>query len=65
MPTQAPYGYAYIAASRERSSQWIIVEKEAKIVRQLFVWYATGDKSLGDLARLLNGQAILSPEQSA
>lgn len=65
VPTQAPYGYAYVAASRERPSHWIIREKEAEIVRQLFVWYATGDKRLGDLARLLNGQAVQSPEQSA
>jgi site-specific DNA recombinase len=65
VPTQAPYGYAYVAASRERPSHWIIREKEAEIVRQLFVWYATGDKSLGDLARLLNVQAVLSPEQRA
>lgn len=64
-PTQAPYGYRYVAASREQASHWAVVEAEAEIVRQLFLWYATGDKSLGDLARLLNDQAIRSPEAAA
>lgn len=64
LPTQAPYGYAYKAASHERQSQWVIVEKEAEIVRQLFSWYAKGDRSIGNLAFKLNEQAILSPQKA-
>lgn len=65
VPTQAPYGYVYVAASREQANHWQIVEAEAEIVRQLFVWYATGDQSLGDLARRLNAQGVRSPEEAA
>jgi len=64
VPTQAPYGYAYKGASHEGQSHWVIVEKEAQIVRQLFSWYAKGDKSIGDLVFRLNDQAVPSPQKA-
>lgn len=64
VPTQAPYGYRYVGASRERQSHWLVVEPEAAIVRQLFSWYAKGDQHLGDLAQTLNQQGVPSPEQA-
>ena len=64
VPPQAPYGYRYVAADRQQPSRWLIVEAEAQIVRQLFLWYAKGDMSIGALAAALNEQGVSSPEQA-
>jgi site-specific DNA recombinase len=62
VPTQAPYGYRYRPALDGQASRWVVVAEEAAVVEQMFVWYTQHDISLGQLARRLNDDIILSPE---
>ncbi len=39
MPNTPPYGYHYLPASEAGGGRWVIDEREAAMVRQLFDWY--------------------------
>jgi site-specific DNA recombinase len=62
VPSQAPYGYRYQAASRTQTSQWLVMPEETLVVKQMFAWYTQEPITLGELAQRLNQQAIPSPE---
>jgi site-specific DNA recombinase len=59
---QAPYGYRYRPATRERASTWVVVPEQATVVEQMFAWYTQENISLGQLAQRLNERQIPSPE---
>ena len=44
MHNAPPYGYRYIPVGEEGGSQWIIDEREAEAVRQIFAWYTGQEK---------------------
>ncbi|MCP4416469.1 MAG: recombinase family protein, partial [Chloroflexi bacterium] len=45
MHNAPPYGYRYIPRNETGGSYWIIEEREAEAVRQIFAWY-TGEEGL-------------------
>ncbi|MCH9664106.1 MAG: recombinase family protein, partial [Gammaproteobacteria bacterium] len=45
MHNAPPYGYRYIPVSDKGGGQWVIDEREAEAVRQIFAWY-TGEEQL-------------------
>ena len=61
VPSQAPYGYRYQPATRDRASTWIVVPEQATVVEQMFAWYTHEAISLGQLAHRLNERQIPSP----
>ncbi len=56
LPTQAPYGYRYQAAQSTESSSWLVIEEEAAVVEQVFLWYAEDNCKLAQIVRRLNEQ---------
>ena len=61
VPTQAPYGYRYQSSQAMRSSRWLVIEEEAAVVEQVFVWYAEENNKISQIARRLNEQNTPSP----
>ena len=54
----APYGYRYIRKSEHSQAYYDIVEAQAQVVRNIFVWYTQELLSIGAIARRLNEEQI-------
>jgi site-specific DNA recombinase len=61
VPAQAPYGYRYVAATREQPSHWEVLPDQAAVVRQVYAWCTDESLTLGQMAQRLNDQAVPSP----
>jgi site-specific DNA recombinase len=61
-PHQAPYGYRYRPATRERSNGWEIVPEQAAVVEQMFLWYTEAGLILEQIAQQLNQDRVPGPE---
>lgn len=60
MGANARYGY-----QKNEEGKLVIFEEEAKIVRQIFDWFAVGTLTPQKIADLLTEQQVLSPDASA
>ncbi|WP_174516938.1 recombinase family protein [Wolbachia endosymbiont of Cardiocondyla obscurior] len=58
----APYGYRYIKHVDREKAKFEIDEKEAKIVKQLFMWVGQERMSLKETARRLKEMCITAPK---
>jgi site-specific DNA recombinase len=56
----APYGYRYIRRTDTSEARYEIVEDEALVVRELFRRYTQDQVSIGELARSLTGENIVT-----
>ncbi len=56
----APYGYRYIRRTDTSEARYEIVEDEAQIVRELFRRYTQDQLSIGELARWLTGENVVT-----
>jgi site-specific DNA recombinase len=54
----APYGYRYIRKTDTSDSCYAIVEDEAAVVRQIYLWHAQEGLSIGEIARRLSAQGV-------
>jgi site-specific DNA recombinase len=61
----APYGYDYQPATPHQPSYWQVVEAEALVVKQMFVWYTQQPLSVQHIAQRLNQQGVPSPQGRA
>ena len=61
VPHQAPYGYRYQPAQGHEPSRWVVMPEQARIVQEVFSWYAEGDVPLAGLAAWLNERQIPGP----
>jgi site-specific DNA recombinase len=59
----APYGYRYVA-QRDNGGEacYLVVDEEAAVVRQIFLWVAQERCSIGEVCRRLKQQGIASPK---
>jgi site-specific DNA recombinase len=58
----APYGYRYLAVSRDgKEAQYQIVLEEAKVVRQVFQWVGKEGCSIGQVRKRLHEHNISAP----
>jgi len=62
VPHQAPYGYRYRPATRERGNGWEVVPEQAAVVEQMFLWYTEAGLILEQIAQRLNQGRVPSPE---
>ena len=54
-----PYGYRYIPVSEPNGGRWVVNEKEAEVVRQIYRWYLSEEQpSVTAIAYRLNDQEI-------
>jgi len=44
MPPQAPYGYRYQPVGEPDGGRWVVVPRQADVVRNIFRWYTSGWK---------------------
>lgn len=57
----APYGFIYVRKSSDSPASYRVVLHEAKVVRRVFDGLVREQKSLGQIARDLNGEKITTP----
>lgn len=58
----APYGFRYVAKTRESEAQYQIVPDQARIVEQVFGWVGREQLSLAEVSRRLAAQGVFSPK---
>lgn len=63
LPYPAPYGYFYQSAQDGHANQWLVVEHEAQVVKQMFEWYTQEQMTFPQIAQRLNRQAVPSPQK--
>jgi len=61
-PYPAPYGYHYQPVTPHQPSHWQVIEAEAIVVKQMFVWYTQQPLSVKQIAQRLNQQGVVSPQ---
>ncbi|RME49667.1 MAG: recombinase family protein [Chloroflexi bacterium] len=61
MPPQAPYGYQYRPVSEPDGGRWVVVLRQAEVVRDIFRWYTSGC-TVSQIAARLNQETIPAPK---
>jgi len=54
----APYGYRYVRKTPQAQAYFVVEESQAQVVRRIFELYTQEQKSLAEITRHLNEQAI-------
>jgi len=60
-PYPAPYGYRYLPRQEGQQARWEVVEEEARVVRQLYLWLVEEHLGMRALARRLLEQGVPTP----
>lgn len=61
VPSKTPYGYRYQPAEARRRNGWIVLEDQAIVVKQMFVWYTADHLTLAQIVQQLNASAVPAP----
>jgi site-specific DNA recombinase len=54
----APYGYGYIRKSDDAPASYVVIESEARVVRQVYDHYTVTGWSIGAITRWLNDERV-------
>jgi site-specific DNA recombinase len=61
----APYGYRYIRKNDDAPASYVVIEAEARVVRQVYEHYTTASWSIGAITRWLNEQRVVTRKPGA
>lgn len=61
----APYGYRYIRKSEDAPASYVVIDAEARVVRQVYDHYTTAGWSIGAITRWLNDQCVATRKPGA
>jgi site-specific DNA recombinase len=61
----APYGYRYIRKSDEAPASYVVIDAEARVMRQVYEHYTTAGWSIGAITRWLNDQGVATRKPGA
>ena len=59
------YGYRYLRKTDEAPASYQVIDTEAQVVQRVYEMYTVAGLSMGDIARRLNAQGVLTRKQSA
>ena len=61
----APYGYRYVRKSDDAPASYVVMDAEARVVRQAYEHYTTAGWSIGAITRWLNDQRVATRKPGA
>lgn len=62
VPSKAPYGYRYRPPEASSRSSWVVLDDQATVVRQMFVWYTDDQLTLAQITQRLNASSVVAPD---